>query len=80
MDWIEAYKKETGNDASHTETDEWNANRTHTFYYDEYIAWLEDKLDDATQQVSGVDRAICAACGGPLVMGVCEIGCGRIAE
>lgn len=50
MNWEEIYKKETGKNASHTETDEWNASRTHDWYYDEYVGWLEDKLTEISQQ------------------------------
>lgn len=32
------------------------------------------------QQHSRVDRANCTLCGKPLIMGVCETGCGLVAE
>ena len=55
MNWEEVYKKETGNDASYTKTDEWHAWRTHDWYYDEYVDWLESKLTTASQQSDSAD-------------------------
>ncbi len=57
------YKKETGNDASYTKTDEWNASRTHTWYNDSYVDWLEEK---ALRQADSVGvKTPCATYGCP---------------
>lgn len=45
IDWEIEYKKETGKEASYTKEDPNNCNRSHTWYWDEYIEWLEEKLD-----------------------------------
>ncbi len=45
MNVMELYKEETGKDAYHVETDEGNAFRTHDIYYDDYINWLEEKVE-----------------------------------
>ncbi len=61
MNWEEIYNFETGRDATYVKTDEWNASRTHTWYYDEYVEWLEDKLSDVSQPAVESDVASDAA-------------------
>ena len=46
------------------------------FYFKRRRGALEQKSNKTVE----ADLANCAVCGKPLVMGVCETGCGRIAE
>ena len=50
MDWEQKYKSETGSDASYEREDSRNPGHTHTWYYDDYVEWLEERLDKLTTE------------------------------
>ncbi len=57
MDIEAIYKEETGQDASYTCQDEWNAGRTHSYYYDDYVDWLEEKVEKLLQVQTNIPFA-----------------------
>lgn len=50
MNIEDVYKEQTGKDATYEEQDEWNAYRTHTRYYHDYINWLEGLANKSLNQ------------------------------